>query len=924
MSNTPGDDEQSLLRSAGYTPETPPTPGSTTLRPPNSRRRFQRMDSSGPTEYNDPAPRYSSPVSAMSNFETFEAGTAGLGIRPQSIQRVPVGSRISLSNPFEPSSSRSTPGTPGLTNPFENPYIQNASGTPRSEDEEDITKGKNIFSDSPELPFVTIDEVPRVTPLTGTPMSMNNENDNDNDNLKPYAERLSQSIAGCPANHDIHSHRYSWLSISILMLSIYSTIFSGIWLVLALAQPRYGRAIHSGGKLSPSTASIVFALFAKTIELSFVTVFITFLGQVLSRRSLVKSSRGVTIAEMTMRTWVIQPGFMITHFQNLQHAGLTFLGVISLTAALVSMFYTTASDAIVSPQLRFDKTKNTVMYGLVQASYANPIYIEGNCKTPISKDVDPDGNAGLTCLAYENAGQSYHNAISFLSTWGDINAEGAGVSTNIADRPAAPGMLFDNTTVVGSWVAANYSNITSAYEKYSRIVNNVTLSMPHAGLFAAARASKNGILQPEELAGVGEYNIEASVISPTVNVLCANMNKTEVAPLIYTTWPHATVTNSSSMPGQVLAWPGYQDDIQLLSGQQYLNSTAADDVFEWGQKYKRQPPVFPMVGFVRCKCIIANSFQYPIEYNSLTNISVYMSDSVYMLIKAPDASTADYTMCQLRSYQSTSCSSFYNVSGLSDGQLESHCDDPNNLMAYNRSVQPAPETWNKDWRNVAQEWILSLSLNTGLSDANSSTSRLLSQLIPTAPSSGLPTLPVLTPSISELLAVMAGSTLMDSTSDSTFYHYWTYPANILDPGEWEPFNASISSQQYTSGLQQQWQGIFYVVLLLVFVTNVFCLVYFILRHGLVTDYTEPSNLFALAVNSPPSHRLDGSCGAGPEGHQLDVDWHVMAENSSGHFFIREGQQGVQDNEFELRRRSPQNLKSITSYSKLSAKRNSFL
>lgn len=156
-------------------------------------------------------------------------------------------------------------------------------------------------------------------------------------------------------------------------------------------------------------------------------------------------------------------------------------------------------------------------------------------------------------------------------------------------------MLFDNTTVTGSWVAANSSNMAAAYEKYQRIVNNVTLSMPHAGLFAAAREAKNNILQPEELEGLGEYRIEASVISPSVNVLCANMNKSAVAPLIYTTWPNAKVTNTSSMPGQELAWSGYKHEIQLLPNQSYLNSTDMDDIFEWGPKYSRQPPVFPMV-----------------------------------------------------------------------------------------------------------------------------------------------------------------------------------------------------------------------------------------------------------------------------------------------------------------------------------------
>lgn len=302
---------------------------------------------------------------------------------------------------------------------------------------------------------------------------------------------------------------------------------------------------------------------------------------------------------------------------------------------------------------------------------------------------------------------------------------------------------------------------------------------------------------------------------------------------------------------------------------------------------------------------------------------------MYALIKAPDSSTTDYTICQLRSYLSTSCSTIYNVSGLSGGQMTAHCEDPGNKLAYDKSVSPSVTPWNTDWRNVAQQWMLSMSLNTGLSDANSSTSRLLSQLIPTVPAWGNVKLPGLTPSISELMAVMVGNTLLLSTADTTFYHYWdaTYDSHILNPGVYEPFNASMSSQEYTSGLQQQWQGIFYIVLVLVFITNVFCLVYFIVRHGLVTDYTEPSNLFALAVNSPPSRRLDGSCGSGPEGYQLDVDWHVMAEDSSGHFYMKEGQETrevLPQNEYELRRRTPQNLKSINSYSKLSGRKSTFL
>lgn len=306
-----------------------------------------------------------------------------------------------------------------------------------------------------------------------------------------------------------------------------------------------------------------------------------------------------------------------------------------------------------------------------------------------------------------------------------------------------------------------------------------------------------------------------------------------------------------------------------------------------------------------------------------------------MLIKAANSLTADYTVCQLRSYLNPNCSTRYTVSGLSGGHLEAHCEDPSDPMAYYKSLLPdnAPVNKAPDWRNVGSEWMQSLSLNTGTSNANSSTSRLLAQLI-VADTSGKPKLPTLMPSIAEHLAVMVGNTLLVSSTDSTFYHYWNYTAMTLNPGNYEKFNASLSTSQYTSGITQRWQGMFYVVLLLVFVCNVFCLIYFFLFSGLVTDYTETQNLFALAVNSPPSNQLHGSCGAGPKGEQLNVDWHVKADDQSGHFFIKEGapggkgkgmSTGVRGVEgYEMRRRGSHNLKSMNSYSRLSAKRASWL
>jgi len=185
-----------------------------------------------------------------------------------------------------------------------------------------------------------------------------------------------------------------------------------------------------------------------------------------------------------------------------------------------------------------------------------------------------------------------------MQLWALINENGTGESTNILERPQAVAMLYDNTTVQGSWVMANLSNITVNNERFARVVNNVTMSMPHAGVYAAARDSKNNIMQPSELDGVGGYSIRASVVSPAVNVLCVNMAKDELAPLVYTEWPNANLTNSTQIPGQLIPVDsvGWIKDIPVLgSNGTWLNSTVVDEIFRWGEKYQRRPPVFEMV-----------------------------------------------------------------------------------------------------------------------------------------------------------------------------------------------------------------------------------------------------------------------------------------------------------------------------------------
>ena len=61
---------------------------------------------------------------------------------------------------------------------------------------------------------------------------------------------------------------------------------------------------------------------------------------------------------------------------------------------------------LVAPKLKFGGLENRLIYGQVAASFANSPYIVGNCKTPISTNVDPD-YAGSTCIEIEHAGQAY-------------------------------------------------------------------------------------------------------------------------------------------------------------------------------------------------------------------------------------------------------------------------------------------------------------------------------------------------------------------------------------------------------------------------------------------------------------------------------------------------------------------------------------
>ena len=144
-----------------------------------------------------------------------------------------------------------------------------------------------------------------------------------------------------------------------------------------------------------------------------------------------------------------------------------------------------------------------------------------------------------------------------------------------------------------------------------------------------------------------------------------------------------------------------------------------------------------------------------------------------------------------------------------------------------------------------------------------------------------------TPSTAEAIAVLAGSTLIQSITDAPLSFdkpsLWNHTLAMVKDGERQWFNATLRVQQYASGGNQDYQKPFYIVLFAVVIINVAVLLYFIVHRDWYTDFSQPEVLFALAVNSPPSEKLAGSCGCGPEGKQYRVSWKL--EEDGGHYYM---------------------------------------
>lgn len=283
---------------------------------------------------------------------------------------------------------------------------------------------------------------------------------------------------------------------------------------------------------------------------------------------------------------------------------------------------------------------------------------------------------------------------------------------------------------------------------YGRAINNVSLAMPHAGVFEAAHSARNGILQPEELNSEGTYFVKASVPSPVMNVLCVNMNETELAPIVYDTWNDDLVN--------ITTWT----EPLLANFATTTNKTKVDEIFGWNNESRvNYPPVFA---------------KYPKPFNTIMNHTSFPwgRAEIYLLGQGGNDQgtnmTGMFSLCRIHMSITANCTTQYNaLSG--GGAMEALCEDKAGDLAYNKHNPNATEVPKVvNWKDIGFDWSNSLSLHTGIMDGAASNSRLLNQLM-LKPSSSDPKnfkvdLSRTLPSMGEALAVMSGCTLLKSKS----------------------------------------------------------------------------------------------------------------------------------------------------------------
>lgn len=382
----------------------------------------------------------------------------------------------------------------------------------------------------------------------------------------------------------------------MILLALYSLVMGSILFAISIRQPAVSAIGLVGGPWI-STAISAVSFVGKTVEISFAVAFVFCLGQALSRRSVSRMTKGVTLSEMDMKSWINSPGTMAFQYKSTWFSIRSLLGFLTLVATLGVLFYTTAISTMVLPKLKRMPVQSRTLKGEVYTSYGNMPYGMTKCPILYGKN-DPDGKDGWGCTSIEFCGQSYTDLLGFMQRWLDFKK----LARPLAKRPTPSSLLNGNKTMETAWIETQHRNVTTNFERYGRIIDNVTMAMPHPGVFSAAELQRNQMPRLQD-GFVGDVAINASVVSPTVNVMCVNMKKEEIAPLVYMSWPNSK-KDYKLVKGYVVPADGFRADYppwgEAGKKDNVPNKTVVDDLFKWGPKYGRTPPILSTVSDDGC------------------------------------------------------------------------------------------------------------------------------------------------------------------------------------------------------------------------------------------------------------------------------------------------------------------------------------
>jgi hypothetical protein len=167
--------------------------------------------------------------------------------------------------------------------------------------------------------------------------------------------------------------------------------------------------------------------------------------------------------------------------------GLLVFGRSYATQYCVPTMYVIAATALVQPVATESEWHSKVMTGLVSTDFASFKLIQDCCKLPIAPGID-DTCSNTTCTQISLAARSMYNEKTFLVTWSEFLESGNDTS-NQGQRPAVVGLQYEDSTVVPQGI--NVINTTEVSNLDQRVVNNVTLALPHIGVVDTIHNQRN-------------------------------------------------------------------------------------------------------------------------------------------------------------------------------------------------------------------------------------------------------------------------------------------------------------------------------------------------------------------------------------------------------------------------------------------------